>query len=94
MSTTTIRLPEALKSRVAKAAELSGLSTHAFILEAISEHVTDRERREGFYQSAEARFAQIAEGGKTVGWDDMKRYLVERKSNKGAVKPGARKILR
>ena len=37
MSTTTIRLPENLKARVARAAERSGTSAHSFILEAIAE---------------------------------------------------------
>jgi predicted DNA-binding protein len=35
MSTTTIRLPEALKSRVTKVAKRSGTTVHGFILEAI-----------------------------------------------------------
>ena len=37
MSTTTIRLPEELKARVAEAARKAGASTHSFILEAITE---------------------------------------------------------
>ena len=37
MSTTTIRLPDELKARIAAAAERTGKSTHTLILEAISE---------------------------------------------------------
>lgn len=36
MGTTTIRLPDALKARVAKAAEAAGTTAHNFILEAIA----------------------------------------------------------
>jgi predicted transcriptional regulator len=37
MSTTTIRLPEALKARIDAAAERAGQSTHSFIIAAIEE---------------------------------------------------------
>ncbi|MBO9875457.1 MULTISPECIES: ribbon-helix-helix protein, CopG family [Xanthomonas] len=45
MSTTTIRLPDALKARVAKAAEAAGTTSHNFILEAIAEKAELAERR-------------------------------------------------
>lgn len=38
MSTTTIRLPEELKVRIARAAEQAGTTAHHFILEAIAEN--------------------------------------------------------
>ena len=37
MSTTTIRLPQDLKERIARAAERAGSTAHSFILEAIAE---------------------------------------------------------
>ncbi len=92
MPTTTIRLPEELKARVAKAAETAGLTPHAFILEAISESVESQERQLNFYQTAEARFERIAEGGRTVGWAEMKQYLRASKIDARAAKPKARKI--
>ena len=39
MSTTTIRIEEDFKARVAAAAELAGKTSHAFILDAIAQHV-------------------------------------------------------
>jgi len=45
MSTTTIRLPEDLKARVAAAAKRAGTSTHGFILEAIAEKTAQEGQR-------------------------------------------------
>lgn len=42
MSTTTIRLPEELKARVAAAADNVGVSSHSFILQAITEKLSGK----------------------------------------------------
>ena len=67
MSTTTIRLSEALKARVAAAAEGAGKSTHSFILEAIAEK-TEQEERADFDELADARFSAILATGKAIPW--------------------------
>jgi predicted transcriptional regulator len=48
MTTTTIRLPEDLKARVATAAKRSGMTAHSFILEAIAEKTQQAELRADF----------------------------------------------
>lgn len=63
MSTTTIRLPEELKARIAKAAERAGTSPHSFILEAIAEKTEQAERRADFYAEADRRWADFLETG-------------------------------
>ena len=45
MSTTTIRLSQDLKERIARAAERAGITAHSFILEAIAEKAEQEERR-------------------------------------------------
>lgn len=77
MATTTIRLSEELKQRIALAAERSGQSIHDFILEAIVEKVAAEEQRADFDSEAEARFAKIVESGKTVTWSSMRSCLLE-----------------
>ena len=42
MSTTTIRIEDDLKTRVAAAAEQMGKTAHAFILDALAQTVVDR----------------------------------------------------
>lgn len=94
MSTTSIRLPEALKARIAKAAERAGTTPHAFILDAIAEKADLEERRADFRDSADLRHATIARDGQTIAWPDMRRYLLERIDGKAAPRPTPRKLAR
>ncbi len=94
MPTTTIRLPEDLKERVAQAAERAGTTSHAFILEAIAERVEDAERRNEFHDTAERRYAEIAASGKAILWSEMGTYLEERLAGKKTTRPVARKLTR
>lgn len=57
MPTTTIRLPEDLKARVAEAARRAGTSSHAVILAAIAEKAEREEWRADFNQVAGNRLA-------------------------------------
>lgn len=94
MSTTTIRLPEDLKARVAAAAKRAGTSTHGFILEAIAEKTAQEGQRANFDAVAEERYARIASSGKTVPWQEMRGYLEERVAGKKVKRPVARKLAR
>jgi predicted transcriptional regulator len=94
MSTTTIRLPEDLKSRVAAAAKRAGTSTHSFILDAIAEKTAQEDLRADFDADAEDRYARIATSGKTIPWQEMRGYLEERISGKTVNRPQAKKLAR
>jgi predicted transcriptional regulator len=94
MSTTTIRLPADLKARVARAAERAGTTPHSFILDAIAEKTAQEELRGEFYADAEARYEALADSGKTVGWSEMRQYLLRRVAGKKASRPKARKLAR
>jgi predicted DNA-binding protein len=94
MTTTSIRLPAELKARVAKAAAQSGTTSHGFILEAIAEKTEAAEKRRDFYDIADQRFAGIVASGKTIAWQDMRKYMVARAESKPAKRPKARKIAR
>jgi len=91
MATTTIRLPEELKARIASAAERAGQTTHSFILEAIAEKAELEEQRANFDAEADARFAKIIEAGKTIPWTEMRRYLEDRVADRQAQRPVAKK---
>lgn len=94
MSTTTIRLPENLKARIAAAAKRAGTTSHNFILEAIAEKADQEERRGDFNEVAEKRFARIVASGKTIPWNEMRSYLEDRLASKSAKRPAARKLAR
>src|SRR3546814_11683806 len=75
MSTTTIRLPDELKARIAEAAKRAGTTSHNFILEAIAEKADLAERRADFDAVAEQRYARLVETGKTITWSELHDYL-------------------
>ena len=94
MSTTTIRLPEDLKARVAVAAKRAGTSAHGFILAAIAEKTEQEDLRADFDAVAEDRYARIASSGETIPWQEMRGYLEERLAGKKVKRPVARKLAR
>jgi predicted transcriptional regulator len=94
MPTTTIRLPDHLKTRVAAAARRAGATTHSFILEAIAEKTEDEERRSDLNEVADRRYAGIVASGETIPWSEMRAYLERRLSGKKARRPNARKLAR
>ena len=91
MATTTIRIEDELKSRVAMAAEIAGKTTHAFMLDAISATVEQVELDAQFHAIAERRWANIVATGKTVSWDAAKDHLAARARGERSRRPTARK---
>lgn len=87
MSTTSIRLPDQLKQRIARAAEHSGLTPHAFMVEAIAERVESEERRRDFQATTEQRYARILDAGETIPWPAMLAYLKRRVAGEAATPP-------
>jgi uncharacterized protein (DUF1778 family) len=94
MTTTTIRLPEDLRERVATAAERAGTTAHSFILSAIVEKAEQVEHQAEFHGLAEQRYAALVASGKTIPWNDMRRHLEERLAGKAGPRPRARKLAR
>lgn len=94
MSTTTIRMPDDLKTKVAAAAKRSGTTSHGFILQAIAEKTEQESLRAEFDSVAEDRYAGIVASGKTIPWDAMRGYLEDRLAGKKAKRPVARKLAR
>jgi len=90
MSTTTIRLEEDLKARVAAAAERAGKTAHAFILDAIAQTVEQVEQDDAFHRLADQRWAQLLATGQSVPWDEAKAYLEARARGEQPRKPAAR----
>ena len=94
MTTTTIRIEDELKARVASAAQLAGKTPHAFILEAITRTVEQAELDNDFHGLADERWSRLMSTGQTVPWDDAKTYLEARVQGKPARKPTARSLKR
>ena len=93
LPTTTIRIEEGLKARISAAAERAGKSSHAFILDALSETLDRVEMDNAFHQIADERWAAILRTGKVVEWTDAEVYLQARAAGRKARKPAARKLV-
>jgi predicted transcriptional regulator len=94
MPTTTIRIEDELKERIAAAAELSGKTSHAFILDAIAQTVEQVEVDAEFDRLADQRWAKVLATGKTVAWEEARVYLEARSRGAPARKPAARAVKR
>lgn len=94
MSTTTIRIEEELKERLAAAARLSGKTPHAFILDAIAQTVEQVETDADFDRLADERWSKALASGKTVRWDDARVWLEARARGDKIRKPAARTLKR
>jgi len=90
MQTTTIRLDNAMKERIAAAADQAGKSAHAFILDAIAQTVEQVELDSEFNDIADERWKAILSSGKTVSWEDAKAYLAAKSRGESPNKPLAR----
>ena len=94
MATTSIRLPDDLKARIADAAMHEGITPHSFILAAIAEKAEQVELRADMEAVAADRYTDIVATGETIGWDDMRDYLKARIAGQVAKRPLARKFSR
>ncbi len=90
MATTTIRIGDELKVRVAAAAERAGKTSHAFILDAIARTVEQEELDTAFHRVADERWGKLLATGKTVAWDDAKAWVEARSLGERPRKPAAR----
>lgn len=94
MSTTTIRLPDDLKARIARVVEETGTTAHSFILEAIAEKAESAEQRAALHALADQRYADFLDTGQSVPWEDARVYLREQMAGRRVKRPSAHKPAR
>lgn len=90
MTTTTLRLPPPLKTRVGKLAAATGQTVHAFLLDAVEEKVREAEARAALAREAQQRFDEMMVTGRGIDWHEMRDYLTRRANGERATKPRAR----
>ncbi len=93
-STTSLKLPEDLKDRIAALAPRVAHTPHAYMVEAIAEKVTRDEKRQDFLASANESAASFKKTGIAYGLEDVERYILQKAAGKTAVKPKPIKIPR
>ncbi|MDP2761564.1 MAG: CopG family transcriptional regulator [Sideroxyarcus sp.] len=86
-ATTTLKLPEELKARIASAAQVSGKSPHAFMIEALEAQARLAEMRQSFIDDAIASAAEVDAGGALYAMEDIQAYILARTAGKAAKRP-------
>lgn len=86
-ATTTLKLPEPLKARIAPLAEAAGKTPHAWMVEALEAQAALAEMRESFIAEAEASAAEVDAGGPLYAAEDVHAYIVARASGKTTRRP-------
>ena len=73
--TTTLKLPEKLKSRIARLARQTGQSAHSLMLRALEREVSREERMRDFVREALASKADVEAGGAVYRAEDVHAWL-------------------
>lgn len=90
MTTTSLKIPDALKQRAVSAAQRQGVSTHAFMLNAIEQSVDAAEQRASFVAEALAAEQEMLETGLGYTAIDVHRYIRSRIAGENPAPPEAR----
>lgn len=86
-TTTTLKLPETLKKRIAPLAESAGKTPHAWMIEAIETQATLAEKRRAFIADALAAEKEVERTGLVYRAEDVHRYIRARAAGKKARRP-------
>ena len=90
MSTTSLKLPDELKQRAVTAAQQLGISTHAFMVDAIRQAADTVEQRSQFVAQAQAARAEMLQSGLGHDANDVRSYLRQRITDKQVDRPDAK----
>ena len=85
--TTTLKLPEKLKRRIAPLAKSADRTPHAWMVEALELQATLAERRTSFVAEALAAEKQVRESGKVYRAEDVHRYIRARAAGRRPARP-------
>lgn len=94
MLTTTLKLPDELKSRIAPLAEAAGMSPHAWMVNALSAQTELAERRADFVQTALDAAAEVDADGKVYRADDVHAFLRNKIAGQPARRPRSVRLAR
>jgi predicted transcriptional regulator len=93
-TTTSLKLPDALKEKIADLAHGVAQTPHAYMVEAIAEKVARDEKRQAFLKAGEASLAHFKRTGVAYTHTDVKRYLLDTVAGKKPRRPKPIKVPR
>jgi predicted transcriptional regulator len=77
-ATTSLKLPDALKSAIAKVAAFEGKTAHALMLDTLQAAMEDALARQQFYAEGEAAYQDSLRSNAVFGGADVKAYILNR----------------
>jgi predicted transcriptional regulator len=86
-ATTTLKLPEHLKKRIAPLAESAGKTPHAWMVEALETQAALAEKRKSFIEDARDAEKEVAKNGVVYRAADVHRFIRARAAGKKAPAP-------
>lgn len=86
-STTTLKLPEELKTRIAPLAKSAAKTPHAWMVEALETQARLAEKRQSFIADALASAAEVDAGGSLYAMQDAHTYISALAAGKPAKRP-------
>jgi predicted transcriptional regulator len=86
-TTTTLKLPDSLKKRIAPLADSAGKTPHAWMVEAIETQATLAEKRRAFVADALAAEKEVERAGLVHRAQDVHRYILARAAGRKARRP-------
>lgn len=78
MPTSTLRLDDSLRERIALVARATEQTPHSFMVQALAEKVDEAEWKLGIQQEAYLRDQALMAGEPAVEWHEMKSWLQQR----------------
>ena len=77
-ATTSIKLPDALKTTIAKVAAFEGKTSHALMVETLQTAMDDALTRQQFYADGEASYQDSLRTNAVFGGANVKAYVMSR----------------
>ena len=90
MSTTSIKLSDDLRERVAAVAEGAGVTAHAFMVAAVEQATASAEKRAAFVASALKARTDYQYSGEYYAADEVRDYFAKRVAGDGPKRPRAK----
>ncbi|MEO8331504.1 MAG: hypothetical protein ABI479_03660 [Gallionella sp.] len=86
-ATTTLKLPEELKTRIAPLADSAAKTPHAWMIEALEAQARLAETRLSFINAALTSAAEVDAGGALYAMQDVHEYIIKKAAGKTARRP-------
>jgi predicted transcriptional regulator len=85
--TTSLKLPDDLKERIATVAQCVAQTPHAYMVQAIAEKVERDEKRQDFLGAADLADEEFKRTGIAYRLEDVERYIMDKVARKNPRKP-------